>query len=80
MELVPRREQVPENGAGDGHGSAGQRISLREPSCHWHQRKEAHAEQPADETEDKEEDTRGVSGVVGGVALRGRRRDGGDRS
>jgi hypothetical protein len=52
-------EQVPEDGADAGDGSTGQTISLREPACHWYERKEAHAEQPAGE--ESEEDLRGVS-------------------
>jgi len=63
-ELVPWDEEAPEDGAGAGDGSADETISFWEPTCQWHQGKEAHAEQPGDE---KEEGPRGVSiGVAHG--------------
>ena len=66
IKLVPWDEEAPEDGDGAVDGSAGQTISFWEPTCHWHQRKEAHAEQPGDESE---EDPRGVS--VGAITALG---------
>jgi len=53
--------RVDEDVAALGDGSAGQRISLREPACHW-QEQEADAEHPGDQAE---QDLRSVAVSVG---------------